>query len=386
MSILGVELSADRVRAVVVSGWRSAPGRTVEIPWDPSLPIDAVTRLKGEVGSVDRIAICVGLAFLHLSQVKLPPAPAADRRRMVALEPDRFFPVQEGELAVTLATESNFAFAVDADLIGRWVAAFESWAPVEAVDPVPLSLARALAGTPGNAVYALPAGPNELGWVEIHGGRFFSARRILRMAETDEGPPVPARAGVPGAWLSALGAARGIEGDPREMLLPESVARRLWGRRLRRVALLGGVCLASLMAALWTVDRWREAALQGIQEEIAVLRVAAGPAENLVDQLLLLDQERAALADLAGDHLDPLPVLAALGERLPPEAVVLSLRGREGEWQIEGTAPDAAAIVPLLDADARFREVRFLGASARYREGEQTYETFSIAFNVGPDA
>jgi hypothetical protein len=75
-------------------------------------------------------------------------------------------------------------------------------------------------------------------------------------------------------------------------------------------------------------------------------------------------------------------VLAALSERLPEGATVLNLRAQGEEWQIDGTARDAAALLPLLDRDDRFDTVRFLSASARFREGPRTYETFSIAFRV----
>jgi len=63
---------------------------------------------------------------------------------------------------------------------------------------------------------------------------------------------------------------------------------------------------------------------------------------------------------------------------------VLSLRASAADWQIDGTALDAAAIVPLLDRDDRFEDVRFLSASSRFRDGDRTYETFSIAFRVRP--
>jgi hypothetical protein len=100
--------------------------------------------------------------------------------------------------------------------------------------------------------------------------------------------------------------------------------------------------------------------------------------------LAAIDRERAALEQAPRTQVDPILVLASLSDRLPTGATVLSLRVVANEWQIDGTALDAAAIVPLLDSDARFRDVRFLSASSRFREGERTYETFSIAFRVEP--
>jgi hypothetical protein len=170
------------------------------------------------------------------------------------------------------------------------------------------------------------------------------------------------------------------------MLLPDALVERLQRRRLGRLLQVAAACALSLGAALWAVDASRERTLQRVREESLSLAPAAGPATALLEQLAALDRERLALAELGRGRSDPLFVLTALTERLPGEAVVLSFRGQGEEWQIEGTAADAAAIVPLLDADPRFRDVRFLSASARFREGERTYETFSIAFNVVPDA
>jgi hypothetical protein len=146
--------------------------------------------------------------------------------------------------------------------------------------------------------------------------------------------------------------------------------------------LAGAACLLSLVFALWALDRSRERALEAAREEAAALAVQAAPAGELEANLAAVENERLALEQAADRPVDPLVVMAALGERLPAGATVLNLRMVGREWQIDGTAPDAAAIVPLLDGDQRFHDVRFLSASSRFREGERTYETFSIAFRV----
>ena len=85
-------------------------------------------------------------------------------------------------------------------------------------------------------------------------------------------------------------------------------------------------------------------------------------------------------------RIDPLRVLAALGERLPRDVTVLNARAIGDEWRIDGTATNAAAILPALDGDPRFVDARFLAATARYREGGKTYESFSLAFRAKPGA
>jgi hypothetical protein len=81
-----------------------------------------------------------------------------------------------------------------------------------------------------------------------------------------------------------------------------------------------------------------------------------------------------------------LRVLAALGERLPRDVTVLNARAMGDEWRIDGTSTNAAAILPALDGDPRFADARFLAATARYREGGKTYESFSLAFRAKPGA
>ena len=77
-TVVGVELTAGEIRAVALGagGRRSQFG----LPWDPLRPEEAVATLRQSVGPTRRLALSVGLAFLHVKRVKLPPAPAAARR------------------------------------------------------------------------------------------------------------------------------------------------------------------------------------------------------------------------------------------------------------------------------------------------------------------
>ncbi|MDF1506365.1 hypothetical protein PYV61_25650, partial [Roseisolibacter sp. H3M3-2] len=146
---IGLELLADRVRA-------AAPGRrgrgaraTAEVAWDPERPEAAVAELRARLGAARGLGIAVGLAFLDVQRVALPPVRGDARRRMIALDPSRTFPLRE-PVVVALADDAppaaadrgEPAFALSRELLRRWAAAFEAWAPVESVEPAPAALAQ----------------------------------------------------------------------------------------------------------------------------------------------------------------------------------------------------------------------------------------------------
>ena len=380
--VVGIELSPDRVRAVALNAWRKRPAATFETPWDPASPSDLAALLRERFGSTRRIALSIGLGFLLPKHVRLPPAPPAERRRMLALEPDRFFPVQDQALVVSLG-EHDLAFALDAELLERWVRALESWAPVERVEPAPLSIARALGRTTRGPL-AVPAGTDEHGVIEIADGRLRSARRIPASAGAAATQALPSHEGVAAELLAAWGAARGVNEPVEGMLVSDSLAHAIRSRRVRRLAISGAACIVAFTIALWAMDRSRERTLAHTRQEIAVITPQVQPALELRDRLAAADREASAILTLASQRPDPLSVLAAVSRQLPRGAFVSNIKATGAEWQIDGTAPDAAAILPLLDADDRFQDVRFLSASSRFRENNRAYETFSIAFRVRP--
>jgi hypothetical protein len=378
--VAGVELAAHAARVVAFDAWRSQP-RVLELDWDPARPEALVAQLRERLGPARRVALSIGLGFLHPKHVKLPPAPAVERRRMLTLEPDRFFPVLDQPVAVSLIDAEDFAFAADAETIEGWTRAFEDWAPVDNVEAAPVSLARAL-GRMAEGTFALPAAPGEHGIVELHHGRVRSARRVSRDAAMPEASAVPNQRGVPAAFLCALGAARGMDVSTVTMLLTGALAARIRARRRRRVLVAATICVAAAVLALASLDRSRQRTLEHIREQVADVADDARAAGELSDLLAALDQEAAALHAIEERRLDALAVLAALGELLPHEATVLNAKANGLDWQIDGRTSDAAAIVPLLAGDDRFEDVRFLAASTRFRENGRTYETFSIAFRA----
>ena len=382
-STLGVYVLRDRLVCVETAAFGGRPGRTHVTAFDAQRPADAVASLRAQFGAVARIALSVGLAFLHLKHIKLPPASSADRRRILALEPDRFFAVQDETLAVALEPASDFAFAADAGALDRWISAFEQWAPVDLVESAPQSLARAL-GPAATGAYTLEAGDAEEGVVELHNGRVRAARRALRGATMINAVPVPAREGLTGEQLIALGAARGMRAPVEEMLLPEQALQTLRARRRARVFTRATLGAAALALLIWALDWSRELRLQRITRETEAVAAQAGGALELRERLGAVDREATTIAELLERRLDPIAVLQALSERLPAGATVLNIEADADGWQIEGTALDAAAIVPVLAGDERFQDVRILSASTRFTEGNRTLETFSLGFRVRP--
>ena len=78
----------------------------------------------------------------------------------------------------------------------------------------------------------------------------------------------------------------------------------------------------------------------------------------------------------------PSAILARLGALLPKDAFVQRLDWDGNAWRIDGSASDAPRIVPLLDADAYFSDVRIVAASTRFLDAGKQRESFSIAFRA----
>ncbi|MBC7895497.1 MAG: hypothetical protein H7066_08790, partial [Cytophagaceae bacterium] len=123
---VGIEVASDVIRGVVVPRWRSAPTRMFEVTWDSTNPASALSALQGEVVAPDAVFVAIGLAFLHVARVQLPPSGPEAREAMVQVEPQRFFPVGDAVRAA-LGPESDVAFAADAAWLGALEAALGTW-------------------------------------------------------------------------------------------------------------------------------------------------------------------------------------------------------------------------------------------------------------------
>jgi Tfp pilus assembly protein PilN len=412
-AVLGLELGPELVRAVRLERW-GRRRRILELHWDPNDPAEMVKALEESLGSASRLAVTVDLSFLFAKQVRLPPLSALEKRRILTLEPERFFPVRAEELVLAARGEDNLVFAARASMLGSWLDALESIGPVELVEPSPVSLARALGKVDsGEATILMEDKDEGTGIAEIAAGRVRRVRRTsdpaelaTAVAEKAEGTrqiylrplngsadwhplganagaaELPSVAGVASSHLAAYGAALGIGAGLDEALLPADLARRIAGRR-RRSFIIGGIaCVLALLFALLSLDGFRSRTLQQLEAESARLRPAAERALALQRQADVLGQEARAVAAIEAERLDPLAALAALTTRLPPGAYLTALRGTGRDWQIDGFAPEAAPLVARLEEDPSFDNVHFLSATRRTRMDGKLYESFSIALRL----
>jgi hypothetical protein len=415
---IGVELGPDLIRAVRREGWGGTRVLTFEQHWDPDEPGEAIAALRKNLGKIGRLAVTVDLSFLFAKQVRLPALPTPEKRRVLSLEPERFFPVRGEDLVLAVRGQDNLVFAMRATLLEPWLEALETIAPVELVEPSPVSLARALGRSDPRVSTILTEEKGEgVGIVEVGGGRVRRIRRIqsdpaelsAAVAATVEAGPVylrplngkrgwlpsaavemekagelPAVAGVPASHLAAYGAALGLGGDLGEALLPVDISRQIIGRRRRTVAIAALACTLALVFAMFSLDAFRSRTLGKLDAEIARVREQGEEALALERQADALSRETRTVASLDASRIDFVGALAALTRRLPTGAHLQALRSTGADWQIDGYTREAAPLVSVLDEDRRFKDVHFLTATSRVPLGGKTYESFSIALRLVP--
>ena len=413
---LGLELGPNLVRAVRLDRWGSARVQIFEHHWDPADPGPVVAALRESLGTVGRIAVTVDLSFLFAKQVRLPPLSAVEKRRILNLEPERFFPVRAEELVLAAREEDNLVFAVRASVLNAWLEAFEALGQVELVEPLPVSLARALGKVDsGEATVLLEEKSEGVGIAEIGAGRLRSVRRTsdpsevtsavagtaepgrqiycrplngnadwLPLGAATGAGELPSVAGVAPSHLAAYGAVLGIGKELEEALLPADLARRITGRRRRSLIFGGLACVLALVFALVSLDAFRSRTLSKLEAESGRLRQPAERTLTSQQQADALGQEARSVAAMEAERMDPVTALAALTRRLPPGAHITALRATGRDWQIDGVAREAAPLVGRLEDDPWFDNVHFLSATSRTRMDGRLYESFSIAFRLVP--
>ncbi len=374
-------LSRDRAAGTGgASADASLGAPVIEVPWSPDAPdvmVDALrARLGAGSGAPSTIVLVVGLAFLEVAKPELPPLEVEARRAVLWRDADRYFPITE---PVAVVCVGDLALATPARQLEAWVRAIEALGPVKAIVTAPQLGARVL----GSGTGSMPAGFGEHGVIQGDEGRLVSARRAPAAA----GLASRADAQVPPISMAAVlrEALTWSDASLAVQLLDAPLAAGL--RRSRQRRLLASLALAavSLLALLWSADHRRASQLAALEARAATLAERAAPAMRAEMRRTRAHSELSLLrdADAQGRAPDtPLAVLAALGRVLPRDAFVQRLEWNGQQWRVEGTADDAPRLVPLLDGDAEFRDVRIASASQRFLDAGRPRESFAISFRL----
>ncbi len=426
---LGLELRADAITAVQLpkgrrpslSGKGSAQVSILDISWDPEDPTDAFGVLREQFGSENRISVAVDLSLLLVKRIQLPPVPLAQKRQILGLEPDRFFAVRGEEMVFSVPGDSDLVFAAPEPLVNAWLAGLESLGRVARIEPAPMSDARGLRAASVTDGLVLSADqPNGYQAVAVAGGRLRWARRLFggptevreilsdrvagqetpgtvflqpwndqAAAELREGlegiqiEPLPRLGGLDPVYLTAYGAVLDMEEGWREGLLTEELEATLTRRQRLRSGLAGAACLISLVFGVLSVDAYRNRTERELDGRIASLQESAAESFELQRRAEALRREVDAMAAFESEPVDLLSVLLGISRRLPEGAWVRTIRATAtGDWELDGYAREAAALIPMFENDPRFEGVRFRSATSRTQVGSETYENFSLALRA----
>jgi hypothetical protein len=346
------------------------------------------------------------------------------------LEPDRFFAVRGDEIVPAVRADDGLVFAVAAPALARWVEAIERIAPVELVEPTPVALARALETVSiGDTLVLFDGQDAGIGVAEIHRHRVTRARRLFGTVPqvaaalasdgitsatstvvyvdpwTDERrailgalcpgaslEPLPSLgranhgAGVAGAFAAAYGAALAIDDAPpvAETLLSPAHGAAIRRRRARAHWAAVATCAAAFLFVLGSLDGRRDRAVHDLDAATAALTARATAPLAMQAELASLGERSAAMRAIDTERADPLRVLRALSTALPPGAFVRQIRDQGPDWQVDGYAPSASAILTALSTGVEFRDVHFLSAMNRAQIGNRSYDSFALAFRFVP--
>ena len=413
---IGVEIGARRIRAVAIG--RRRQREAVELDWDGTTLAEAMAALRARLGSSGTVALAVAPEWLFVKRVSLPPVSADERRRILALEPERFFPVRGDPLVVAARQSDDLVFAGRQAQIEDWVAAAGRLGSVARVEPSPVSLARACAaaGVATGAVIAVGSA-GQAACVRFTDGRVVSVRRVRGSAAdaaaclTPDRPdtvlltpwsdeagdavrarlpgtdvrPVPSADGLTPDFACAHGAALGIGGAEEDGLVPPALAQRLARRHRNRTMAAVAAVVAAGVFFLGSLDASRARAAARVDAELARLRAATADIVALQSEALRLEAGLRTLDTIAARRPDPLALLLEISRRLPADAFLRGLGGAANdEWELDGYARNAAGLIPTLEASPVLADVRFRAATTRLRIGNQDYESFALALRRVP--
>lgn len=280
--------------------------------------------------------LLIDAALLEVAEVTLPPVSERERRALFRRDADRHVPI-EGPVSVTIGHGARpLVYACAAPWLTQWQQLVESVLPVQAVLAMPVAMTLASEKPAPATLTSLAA----------------SSYR----------------------WQTVPASAQ-LTDEQRDARLHASARRR----RVQQLALTA----ALLAVLLWLGNTWRDRTLRSLEQQAEILSRAAEPAESARSRLARAEAELAWLnANAAQSSRGASAVLAHVGERLPSDAFVQRAEWDGVTWRIDGSARDAAALVPRLDDDSLLRNVRSLAPSTRFFDGGQPRNSFSIGFSL----
>ncbi len=403
MRTVGILLEAHAVSVLERNG-RAGQASVVAFPWSPDDPAPMVNALREHLGASGAapggLVMIVGLAFLESAIPELPPIDDDAKRAVLWRDADRYFPIADDAAIVCV---DDVAMAMPAHRLAAWTRALSDVAPVQAIVTAPQLLRTSVDGSTGGTVCLLAAGDGERGQVTFSGGRMSMVRRVPAspMTTATPAPITPVAAVRPltrpdtavvddecvapaqllrhaPAWadapLSAQLLDRGLEAGLR------GARRRRWGASIAFAA-------AALVMLLASANHWRTSRLAALDARAAELSARAEPARRALARREQAAAELALLRDADARRQAPdapLTVLAQLSRILPRDAFVQRLEWDGQVWRVEGTADNAPRLVPILDGDARFRDVRIASAGQRFLDAGRPRESFAISFRMQP--
>jgi Tfp pilus assembly protein PilN len=391
----------------------------MEVEWSSDAPAENVSALRDRFGPGAVLAVAVDPTVLLVKRVTLPPLSLEERRRILTIDPERYFPVR-GEDLVVAVRDDDLVFAARAAQFDQWADALSALGAVERVEPAPIALARFLAAsgvTEGIVILAHPD-DRECAVAYMEGGRIGGVRRILNRhgeiaaaARAMQTPPrsvylypwrddlatslaadlgegalqrVPAPARATESFACAMGAALGVDAGPEAVFVSPALARRQESRRRWRTAGAVTALIAACLLVFTSYGAYRTRVLRTLDVRIAERRAAAAEVQDLQEDLAGLQREIGTLDQVESGRVDPLAVLLALTRTLPADAHVRAIHNAGDQWELDGYARDAARLIPVLEESNAFGEVRFRTATTRARVGNENYENFSLALRYLP--
>jgi Tfp pilus assembly protein PilN len=416
---IGIEIGPNRLRALRGGGKRAASFEAMEVEWSSAEPAETVAALVERFGTGARIAVAVDTAALFVKRLSLPALPAEQRRRMVALDPERYFPVRD-EALVAGVRDDDLVVAARAAEFDRMAEALARLGRVERVEPAPVALARHLAahGVTHAAVIMADPRDSDCAVVELRDGKVATLRKLPSevqaitaavRAAADTGAhaflypwrdtladelgtvgltveSVPPPSGSTEAFAGASGALLGIDAPDELTLTSPALERRQRTRAWRRGALAVAALVAALFAAVWSVDLRRTRTLDEIQRRISERQTDAAEVQQLLADIAGAEEEVTTLAAVARERPEPLEALLLMTRLLPADAHLRSLSATGDEWELDGYARDAALLIPTFEASDVLSDVRFRTATTRTQLGNEDYESFSLALRYAPPA